>query len=508
MVHTTRCGIIMVFIALEITVAFSERLTGVRSLNRPRRAIEWGPDIAGPFCAKRAPRCCPDRLDECSVPILDTLCYCDDFCDRERSDCCPDFQSVCRRRPSPPPPIRAPCEYNGRYYRQNEQVKINCNLCRCVRDITSTNGYSFQCGNNVCLIQEDVIDTVNKYPNKYGWQASNYSQFWGLTLEEGRRYRLGTNKPDEPVINMSNIEVLNDKSLPREFDSRKKWPGWVHGVRDQGNCAASWAFSTTALAADRLSIESRGAMVLDLSPQNLLSCSDNNQGGCLGGNLDSAWWFLRHRGVTTEACYPYTSGVNGKNGTCLARDLQRDRWCPAGRQTRDKLIYEATPPYKISSSVKDIMAEIEMNGPVQATFRVQDDFFMYRSGVYKYSRTGSVSAFQEDDRMLYHSVRIIGWGEEVISQRLVRYWLCANSWGTAWGEGGYFRIVRGSNECEIESFVLGVWGKVEADTVLRELLNVFRAERLQARTELERSRGRRHLRRHRRRQNKRKKQKS
>lgn len=36
----------------------------------------------------------------------------------------------------------------------------------------------------------------------------------------------------------------------------------------------------------------------------------------------------------------------------------------------------------------------------------------------------------------------------------------ANSWGPDWGERGHFRIVRGANECDIESFVLGVWGRV------------------------------------------------
>lgn len=85
----------------------------------------------------------------------------------------------------------------------------------------------------------------------------------------------------------------------------------------------------------------------------------------------------------------------------------------------------------------------------------------------------------------YHSVRIIGWGEDISTDSglPIKYWvnieiyvyylrimkrmnhaflffqLVVNSWGQEWGENGLFRIRRGINECDIESFVVAVWAK-------------------------------------------------
>lgn len=45
------------------------------------------------------------------------------------------------------------------------------------------------------------------HPLSFRWRAGNHSAFWGMTLDEGIRYRLGTNRPPSSVINMNEIHV-------------------------------------------------------------------------------------------------------------------------------------------------------------------------------------------------------------------------------------------------------------------------------------------------------------
>jgi len=81
------------------------------------------------------------------------------------------------------------------------------------------------------------------------------------------------------------------------------------------------------------------------------------------------------------------------------------------------------------------------NGPVEAAFTVYADFLSYKSGVYKHV-TGS-----EDGG---HAIKILGWGVENGED----YWLVANSWNSDWGDKGFFKILRGSNECGIEGEIV------------------------------------------------------
>ena len=71
---------------------------------------------------------------------------------------------------------------------------------------------------------------------------------------------------------------------------------------------------------------------------------------------------------------------------------------------------------------------------------VYEDFLNYESGIYQHISGSYLGG-------LY--VRIIGWGIE----NGIKYWIVVNTWGKSWGENGFFRVLRGRNECGIENSV-------------------------------------------------------
>jgi hypothetical protein len=321
------------------------------------------------------------------------------------------------------------------------------------------------CEQHRCIIEPTITDAINSDPSN-GWTASNYSEFWGRTLEEGIKLRLGTLQPQRFVMKMTPVRHTYDpQSFPREFESEMKWPRWISGIQDQGWCGSSWAISTAAVASDRFAILSKGREQIMLSAQHLVSCDIRGQQSCNGGYLDRAWSYIRKFGLVDEQCFPYTAS----NEKCkvLRKGGLAEAKCKLPELVDRRSKYKVAPAYRIGNET-DIMHDIMTSGPVQATMKVYHDFFTYKTGIYKHSPLSSA------DRTGYHSVRIVGWGEEYTSQGIKKYWKVANSWGRLWGDNGYFKIARGTNECEIESFVLGTWPEIENKLLLNNEIRRIR----------------------------------
>lgn len=82
-------------------------------------------------------------------------------------------------------------------------------------------------------------------------------------------------------------------------------------------------------------------------------------------------------------------------------------------------------------------------GPVGASLFVYSDFYDYKKGVYSHKSSSEPVGM--------HSIKIVGWGVE--EKTLTPYWIASNTWGNKWGGSGFFKILRGSNECGIEYMI-------------------------------------------------------
>ncbi len=443
------------------------------------RYADW--EEIKPYCGIRPlPQCCFNRDDNCFMPYYDSRCYCDTFCFRgiDNHDCCPDHDAVCQgtnTTTKPPPKPTGTC-YDPT---TNTQISLggsvlrDCNLCRCI-----TLGYqtTLSCEEDLCINSDELISYINNRQPHPGYQVTKYDKFNGVKVKDALKHYLGTipdrslknmvdNAPDEPIKYHSMEDV-------HAYDARRTHGGKLRGIRDQGKCGISWALSTVDVAADRLSLVQNIKSPKDpLSVQNILSCTDRAaKDNCQGGRVAYAWGFIKDSGVVTENCYPYESGTTGNITECKLHlsntDLQTIAQhrkltninCPSKISNGEH--FNFGPAYRIRDEVKSIKYEIHFRGPVQATMRVTPEFFLYKSGVYG---CGSSSYDKQNPRYAnlaaYHSIRLLGWGAITNPQtrQQEKYWIAANSWGTGWGENGYFHIRFG--ECEIEETVIATYGK-------------------------------------------------
>lgn len=231
-----------------------------------------------------------------------------------------------------------------------------------------------------------------------------------------------------------------DSSIADSFDARTKWPNCIHAIRDQAQCGSCWAFAASEVLSDRFCIASGGKTNVVLSPQDLVSC-DSSDYGCEGGYLDHSWQYLVSTGIVEDSCFPYASG-SGNVPSCPNK-------CTSGSKKWNK--YRAAS-YTEFSSTAQIQQDLQANGPVETGFDVYQDFMSYKSGIYKHTSGGLLGG---------HAVKVVGWG----TSGSTKYWIVANSWGSSWGEQGFFRIAFG--QCNFDSDMIA--GPVNAKDLMRHL---------------------------------------
>merc|ERR1711977_441199 len=159
--------------------------------------------------------------------------------------------------------------------------------------------------------------------------------------------------------------------------------------------------------------------------------------GCGGGQINTPWSYIKSTGAVTGGQYQ-GSGPFGK-GLCSSFSLPH---CHHHGPTHGD-------PYP-AEGAPGCPSESPPRGPKTCDSDAEAPHHNFGSDKYTYSGQ-TISAEGETNIQSAimaggHAVKFVGWGVE----NGQKYWKVANSWNPYWGEKGYFRIRRGTNEGGIE----------------------------------------------------------
>jgi len=300
------------------------------------------------------------------------------------------------------------------------------------------------------ILNQKLVNKVNSLATTWTAGLNKGSLVDGATLQQVKAL-MGAKKGGPKLPIKTQFDV-SPKDLPTQFDSRVQWPqcASIKKVRDQSACGSCYAFGAVEAMSDRICITQN--VNVSLSAADAAFCCDECGGGCDGGFPSAVYQYWQDSGIVEEDCWPYPlkscdHHLNNSQNPCPGDEYPSppcakkcaDNW-NGQPWSQDK--HKASNVYNIDGGETAIMQEIYQNGPVETAFTVYQDFLSYTGGVYKYTW---------GDELGGHAVKIIGWGVTGST----KYWIVANSWNADWGEKGFFRIVRGTDDCGFEDEVCG-----------------------------------------------------
>ncbi len=207
--------------------------------------------------------------------------------------------------------------------------------------------------------------------------------------------------------------LLYTPSIFQDYPRRLDWSSYAGPVVYQGHCNSCVAFASVATLETLVSLKE--GRQIDLSEQFVWSCGAKRT--CpQGWSPTSAVIFLSSKGTVSEFCMPYES-VEGKDIECSQR-------CASWEDEIVKIESYKQISGHFVLKLDEVVAALQ-DGPILGKMTVYEDFKYYKSGIYEHL---------SGKRLGGHSVSIMGYDLDE------GYFIAKNSWGTQWGEGGYFRI--------------------------------------------------------------------
>jgi C1A family cysteine protease len=210
------------------------------------------------------------------------------------------------------------------------------------------------------------------------------------------------------------------RALPASYDLRTL--GKLTSIRDQGGCGSCWAFASLgSLESYLLPAESA-----DYSEQHLIDTAGFYWGPCDGGHIAmSSAYLTRWAGPVGETDDPY----NYSSGANLAA-------VPLKKHVQNVIWY---PPRASLSDNDYLKTAVATDGATYVAMWWSDSAFNDTTDSYYYHNSTQTNGGG-------HAVCIVGWDDNYSASRFSPAapgngaFIVRNSWGTSWGENGYFYV--------------------------------------------------------------------
>ena len=247
---------------------------------------------------------------------------------------------------------------------------------------------------------------------------------WTVAELDARRLSGGRHIPAMKKALYETMNATTTASGPAQTSqiTRTNWSdhGVLGPVLNQKDCGGCWAFASAENIAAQWALA--GHEFVLLSVQQLVSC-DTKDFGCGGSYAyqDTLKWIKEKNNGTlaTWASYPYTSG-DGKSHKCAdaSRHLVVGAHGIVGGSIPE---HPPRDPHKLANYVYN-------EGPVQISVTSRH-LSSYSGGIISHG-----AKCQMDD--VDHEVQLTGFDFD----HSPPYWIIKNSWGSDWGEAGYYRV--------------------------------------------------------------------
>lgn len=337
-----------------------------------------------------------------------------------------------------------------------------------IQSETETTDNAVQKTSTIDADKEIHTVTDTGYKSDGDEEQNGYDESLDNITEPGKGYREVEDDSigDPAMLNVSdNGEVSADRAV--SYPSSYKTAN-LPAIRNQGGYGVCWAFSTISLLEINLLKNKLVSDDIDLSEFHLVNFTYNNVTDPLGGSAGDTTTFLRSsnsvtqnggdirmafnslmdwEGAVDETLVPYTAEVAGTiNTTGLSDDLAR-------KNTKIHL----QNYYKVNmTNQTDVKQAITDYGALSISYYAYGG-----SSSNKYYNSSTAGYYCYDSNTgTNHAVTVVGWDDNYSKDNFPTEpegdgaWIVRNSWGSYFGENGYFYLSYYDKSTKVEGYAV------------------------------------------------------